>query len=61
VTARPAAAAAGGRPAKREFTFTGRGQQARRVTLPRRSGYRIVFSRDGYLVVHRSDARQAAG
>ena len=47
--------------AKREFTFASRGQQIQRVALLRRSGYRVVFSRDGYLVLHRSDARQAAG
>ena len=47
--------------AKREFTFASRGQQVRRVALLKRSGYRVVFSRDGYLVLHRSDARPAAG
>jgi len=47
--------------AKREFTFASRGQQVRRVALLRRSGYRVVFSRDGYLVLHRSRAPQAAG
>ena len=47
--------------AKREFTFASRGQQIQRVALLRRSGYRVVFSRDGYLMLHRSDTRQAAG
>jgi uncharacterized membrane protein len=47
--------------AKKEFTFASRGQQIRRVALLRRSGYQIVFSRDGYLVMHRSDAPRAAG
>jgi hypothetical protein len=47
--------------AKREFTFASRGQQIRRVALLRRSGYRVVFSRDGYLVLHRSGAPQATG
>jgi hypothetical protein len=47
--------------AKREFTLASRGQQVRRVALLKRGGYRIVFSGDGYLVLHRSDARQAAG
>ena len=47
--------------AKREFTFASRGQQIQRVALLRRSGYRVVFSRDGYLVLHRSDTRQATG
>ena len=47
--------------AKREFTFATRGQQIRRVALLERSGYRVVFSRGGYLVLHRSDARRAVG
>ena len=47
--------------AKREFTFASRGQQIRRVALLRRSGYQVVFARDGYLVLHRSDARPAPG
>ena len=47
--------------AKREFTFASRGQQVRRVALLRRGGYRVVFSRDGYLVLHRSGAPQATG
>jgi len=47
--------------AKREFTFASREQQIRRVALLKRGGYQIVFSRDGYLVMHRTDARQAAG
>ena len=47
--------------AKRDFTFARRGQQIRRVVLLRRSGYQVVFSRDGYLVLHRSDAQRAAG
>jgi Predicted membrane protein (DUF2079) len=38
--------------AKREFTFASRGQQTQRVALLRRSGYRVVFSMDGYLVLH---------
>jgi hypothetical protein len=46
---------------KREFTFASRGQQIRRVALLKHSGYQIVFSRDGYLVMHRSNTRQAAG
>jgi hypothetical protein len=47
--------------AKKEFTFASRGQQIQRVALLKRSGYQIVFSRDGYVVMHRNDARQAAG
>src|SRR5215831_14087231 len=45
--------------AKKEFTFASRGQQIRRVALLKDGGYQIVFSRDGYLVMHRRDARQA--
>jgi len=45
--------------AKKEFTFASRGQQIRRVALLKDGGYQIVFSRDGYLVLHRRDARQA--
>jgi len=47
--------------ARREFTFATRGQQIRRVALLKRSGYQVVFARDGYLVLHRSDARPAPG
>lgn len=47
--------------AKKDFTLASRGQQIRRVALPQRGGYRIVFSRDGYLVMQHSDTRQAAG
>jgi uncharacterized membrane protein len=47
--------------ARKEFTFASRGQQIRRVALLKRSGYQIVFSRDGYLVMHRNDTRQVAG
>jgi hypothetical protein len=47
--------------ANKEFTFASRGQQIRRVALLRDSGYQIVFSGDGYLVMRRSDARQATG
>jgi uncharacterized membrane protein len=47
--------------AGREFTFASLGQQTRRIALLKRHGYQIVFSRDGYLVLHRGDARQPAG
>jgi uncharacterized membrane protein len=43
----------------RQFTFTGPPAQRARVALLRRSGYRVVFERDGYLVLHRA-ARGAA-
>jgi hypothetical protein len=46
--------------AKNEFTFASREQQVQRVALLKRGGYQIVFSRDGYLVLHGGDARQAA-
>ena len=46
--------------AKRVFTFASREQQIRRVALLKRSGYQIVFHRDGYLVLHRSGARRSA-
>ena len=46
---------------KRVFTFASRAQQIRRVALLERSGYQIVFSRDGYLVLHRSgESRNAS-
>ena len=38
---------------KKEFTFTSRTQQIQRVALLERSGYRIVFERRGYVVLHR--------
>ena len=41
--------------AKREFTFA-----SRRVALLKRGGYQIVFSRDGYFVLHGGDVQQAA-
>jgi len=47
--------------ASRAFTFASLGQQVRRIALLKRSGYQIVFSRDGYLVLYRSGARQPAG
>jgi hypothetical protein len=45
---------------KRVFTFASRAQQIRRVALLERSGYQIVFSRDGYLVLHRSGVSRNA-
>jgi uncharacterized membrane protein len=38
---------------KKEFTFRSRTQQRQRVALLERSGYRIVFERGGYIVLHR--------
>jgi uncharacterized membrane protein len=38
---------------KKEFTFRSRTQQRQRVALLQRSGYRIVFERGGYVVLHR--------
>src|SRR5215467_14311104 len=43
--------------AKREFTFATLAQQVRRVALLERSGYRVVFKRRGYIVLHRGDAQ----
>jgi uncharacterized membrane protein len=40
--------------ARPEFTFTSVSQQKHDVALLLRSGYRIVFERDGYVVLHRS-------
>jgi uncharacterized membrane protein len=41
----------------RQFTFAGRPAQRERVALLRRTGYRVVFERDGYIVLHREDTR----
>jgi uncharacterized membrane protein len=46
--------------AKREFTFASRAQQVRRVALLERSGYRVVFKRRGYIVLHRTGGRADA-
>jgi len=46
--------------AKREFTFATRAQQVKRVALLERSGYRVVFKRRGYIVLHRGDAQPRA-
>jgi hypothetical protein len=45
---------------KREFTFASRAQQVKRVALLERSGYRIVFRRGGYIVLHRGSAPAGA-
>lgn len=39
---------------QRQDSFNTIGEQRQRVTLLRRSGYKIVFERDGYMVLHRS-------
>jgi hypothetical protein len=46
--------------AKREFTFASRAQQVKRVALLERSGYRVVFQRGGYIVLHRGSAPAGA-
>src|SRR5215831_13839012 len=43
--------------AKQDFTFATLAQQVRRVALLERSGYRVVFKRRGYIVLHRGDAQ----
>jgi uncharacterized membrane protein len=44
---------------EKQFTFTSVRAQRKRVALLRRTGYRVVFERDGYLVFHRA-ARRAS-
>jgi hypothetical protein len=38
----------------RQFTFRSVLEQKQRVALLERSGYRVVFRRRGYIVLHRS-------
>ncbi|MEU0519457.1 DUF2079 domain-containing protein [Streptosporangium sp. NPDC006007] len=40
---------------RKTFPFTGLGEQLARVELLRRSGYQVVFDRDGYLVLRRGE------
>jgi len=51
--------------AKRQFTFSTRGQQRERVALLERTGYQVVFKRRGYVVLHRiggqANARTSGG
>jgi len=54
--------------AQPEFNFTTVNAERQRVALLERSGYRIVFKREGYVVLHRAGrpagtagARAAAG
>src|SRR5215831_933318 len=46
--------------AERDFDFATLAQQVRRVALLERSGYRVVFKRRGYIVLHRGDAQPRA-
>lgn len=46
---------------RHEFTFSSLAEQRRRVRLLERNGYRVVFNREGYLVLHRTGARAGAG
>ncbi len=43
-----------------QFTFTGVREQKQRVALLERNGYRLVFARDGYVVLHRVGSRTGA-
>jgi uncharacterized membrane protein len=42
---------------QKQFTFTSVTAQRERVALLRRTGYRVVFERDGYIVMHREGTR----
>jgi hypothetical protein len=47
-----------------QFTFSSVREQRQHVAVLERSGYRVVFQRDGYLVLHRAgpaDLRESAG
>jgi hypothetical protein len=47
-----------------QFTFRSVREQRQRVALLERSGYRVVFQRDGYVVLHRqgpADLKESAG
>ena len=44
----------------RQFTFSSVSQQRQRVALLERNGYREVFRRDGYVVLHRAGPRAGA-
>jgi hypothetical protein len=37
--------------AKRQFTFSSRGQQRKRVAFLKRAGYQVVFQDQGYVVL----------
>ena len=42
--------------AKRQFTFSNRGQQRKRVAFLKRTGYRVVFRERGYIVLRAPSA-----
>jgi uncharacterized membrane protein len=44
-----------------QFTFSGVGEQRQHVALLERHGYRVVFHRDGYVVLHRAGSGRATG
>jgi uncharacterized membrane protein len=47
-----------------QFTFSSVREQRQRLALLERSGYRVVFQRDGYVVLHRpggADLKESAG
>ena len=46
---------------KLQFTFPSVREQRRRVALLERSGYTVVFARDGYIVLHRTGPATGAG
>ncbi len=45
---------------QRQFTFHGLREQKRRLALLERNDYQVVFSRDGYIVLHRGGSRPGA-
>ena len=45
---------------QRQFTFRSVGEQRQRVAFLEHNGYRVVFRRDGYLVLHRAGSRVGA-
>ena len=46
---------------RRQFTFASQAQQAQRIAFLERSGYRVVFERKGYVVLHRAGASASTG
>jgi hypothetical protein len=42
---------------EQQFTFRSVADQQQRVAFLERNGYRVVFQRDGYLVLHRAGSR----
>jgi uncharacterized membrane protein len=47
--------------AKPQFTFASVREQRRRVALLERSGYKVVFAREGYIVLHRTGPATGVG